>query len=670
MAGDDAMRPAAIDVSTRDAPSWPQPAPETIGPSPSTGVPAQPTSSSIAPSKAPDGNATRKTGYSPAKDDYISNAVPSGLTDIDSDGRLQDANGIPGMNLLLSLTLRLVPNAKDGEMSNAFDFTEAPPVLPSGSGTGQEHPLLKHSGPNATAQSNLTQPAASVVSPPSSSSTSAVSHQLHEAKSPSMLESIPNITSMDNTLLRPFAQANVPPNSASCLPSAFGSLDHTAQLDSLASAASETAAHEYGKVPLYPKNGNPSATVASIPTLLPPSQSSANYLPVMQQAPLGLPSLGTVQDAAPGTVTVEAARATTTSKAPNTVLLGQSNPQASLPASSGVPMSRDASLDSQSSLFSLPTSEPDFQQSGRAKLERDFSAPDRLGHSVPVSLQHMGEDEAQRKAIEAAVQNLNTHHQLAQTAALQHHQQKMGIPLKSAPEQDRKRTLEPTNGEAKRTRPSTPTPAEVKSKALGGSMPVHVEMQRSASANDLGSQKRFQCPKCSRAFARAYNLNTHLSTHDPDPSRAKPFPCPYKSCKAEGGRSFSRKHDLQRHVASVHEWEPEPGVNERTGEVVEGGDTGGLASLGLGAPGKKFRCEKCSRAFVRRDALRRHHCERAADHMQRPQPSAAPPYAVRDFSGEMVHQVAYQLMAEAETGASDQATPTENRTTSAISVAR
>ncbi|PWN98491.1 hypothetical protein FA09DRAFT_283308, partial [Tilletiopsis washingtonensis] len=60
-------------------------------------------------------------------------------------------------------------------------------------------------------------------------------------------------------------------------------------------------------------------------------------------------------------------------------------------------------------------------------------------------------------------------------------------------------------------------------------------------------------PKCDRAFARAYNLTTHISTHDPDPNRSKPFPCPYPSCKADGGRAFSRKHDLQRHVASTHE---------------------------------------------------------------------------------------------------------------------
>jgi transposase-like protein len=126
------------------------------------------------------------------------------------------------------------------------------------------------------------------------------------------------------------------------------------------------------------------------------------------------------------------------------------------------------------------------------------------------------------------------------------------------------------------------------------------------SSDNGGPAKRFQCTQCERAFARAYNLNTHLATHDPDPSRSKPFPCPYPSCKTDGGRSFSRKHDLQRHVASTHENEPEP----ITSTIGENGvrQTGALASLGLGTPGRKFRCDDCGRAFVRRDALKRHQC--------------------------------------------------------------
>lgn len=143
--------------------------------------------------------------------------------------------------------------------------------------------------------------------------------------------------------------------------------------------------------------------------------------------------------------------------------------------------------------------------------------------------------------------------------------------------------------------------------------------RRSAS----GPRKRFPCPKCDKAFARAYNLNTHLSTHDPDPNRSKPFPCPYPSCKSEGGRSFSRKHDLQRHVASIHENEAEPGIHGDPEEVI-GGETGGLVSLGLGTPGKKFRCESCGRSFVRRDACNRHQCDSSPSGRTSKSPSGTP----------------------------------------------
>lgn len=139
----------------------------------------------------------------------------------------------------------------------------------------------------------------------------------------------------------------------------------------------------------------------------------------------------------------------------------------------------------------------------------------------------------------------------------------------------------------------------------------HPNRSGDESSDNGGPAKRFQCTQCERAFARAYNLNTHLATHDPDPSRSKPFPCPYPSCKTDGGRSFSRKHDLQRHVASTHENEPEPITNT----IGENGvrQTGALASLGLGTPGRKFRCDDCGRAFVRRDALKRHQCTKVME---------------------------------------------------------
>ncbi|PFH49189.1 hypothetical protein AMATHDRAFT_148159 [Amanita thiersii Skay4041] len=59
-------------------------------------------------------------------------------------------------------------------------------------------------------------------------------------------------------------------------------------------------------------------------------------------------------------------------------------------------------------------------------------------------------------------------------------------------------------------------------------------------------RKKHKCPKCPRAFARAYNLKTHMGTHDPN--RLKPHICHHRNC----GRSFSRKHDLGRHLTSIH----------------------------------------------------------------------------------------------------------------------
>jgi ribosomal protein S26 len=177
------------------------------------------------------------------------------------------------------------------------------------------------------------------------------------------------------------------------------------------------------------------------------------------------------------------------------------------------------------------------------------------------------------------------------------------------------------------------------SAAQGITLPDHSDTNRredddgtkddSRGSQDGGPVKRFQCTQCERAFARAYNLNTHLATHDPDPARSKPFPCPYPSCKTDGGRSFSRKHDLQRHVASTHENEPEPTI-----DVNDERQMGGLASLGLGTPGRKFRCDECGRAFVRRDALKRHQCSKVMETSSEPTRRAeAPDYYTNAAAG-------------------------------------
>ncbi|KAL7424571.1 hypothetical protein Q5752_000255 [Cryptotrichosporon argae] len=63
-------------------------------------------------------------------------------------------------------------------------------------------------------------------------------------------------------------------------------------------------------------------------------------------------------------------------------------------------------------------------------------------------------------------------------------------------------------------------------------------------AND--PKKRHRCAVCGRGFARAFNLKSHLATHDP--LRPKPHQCPHPACK----RGFSRLHDLERHRQGIH----------------------------------------------------------------------------------------------------------------------
>jgi len=87
-------------------------------------------------------------------------------------------------------------------------------------------------------------------------------------------------------------------------------------------------------------------------------------------------------------------------------------------------------------------------------------------------------------------------------------------------------------------------------------------------------KKKYQCPNCPRAFARAFNLKTHRETHNPN--RSKPHSCPHPSC----GRSFSRKHDLGRHVTAIHRDSP-------------------VEDLDVGVErGSRSRCEKCGKSWV------------------------------------------------------------------------
>ncbi|KAF9914665.1 hypothetical protein FBU30_002419 [Linnemannia zychae] len=92
-----------------------------------------------------------------------------------------------------------------------------------------------------------------------------------------------------------------------------------------------------------------------------------------------------------------------------------------------------------------------------------------------------------------------------------------------------------------------------------------------ANTNPTGKPIPCPIPSCSKTFARPFNLNAHVKSHD----ILKPYGC--HLCT----RVFSRKHDLQRHIR-VH-----------TGS-------------------KPYVCVNCQKAFARTDALCRHYkCEEA-----------------------------------------------------------
>jgi len=91
---------------------------------------------------------------------------------------------------------------------------------------------------------------------------------------------------------------------------------------------------------------------------------------------------------------------------------------------------------------------------------------------------------------------------------------------------------------------------------------------------DNDPKKKHVCSTCHRAFARQFNLKTHMQTHDPN--RAKPFDCKHPGC----GRAFSRKHDLMRHLTSLH----------RTGAQ--------LSEQPTGVANGRTRCDQCGKSVV------------------------------------------------------------------------
>ncbi|KAF9452558.1 hypothetical protein P691DRAFT_804304 [Macrolepiota fuliginosa MF-IS2] len=92
---------------------------------------------------------------------------------------------------------------------------------------------------------------------------------------------------------------------------------------------------------------------------------------------------------------------------------------------------------------------------------------------------------------------------------------------------------------------STVSPINISAQLPQVQQPM-LQSRAMVDAQKVDPRKKYKCSHCPRAFARAYNLKTHKATHDPN--RLKPHVCPHRTC----GRSFSRKHDLGRHLVSIH----------------------------------------------------------------------------------------------------------------------
>ena len=75
--------------------------------------------------------------------------------------------------------------------------------------------------------------------------------------------------------------------------------------------------------------------------------------------------------------------------------------------------------------------------------------------------------------------------------------------------------------------------------------PIAVVAKKASAPKKKNTTKRFLCPHpgCGRAFARNFNLGSHVKSH----LGIRDFNCP------ECPKKFSRRHDRARHCAAVHD---------------------------------------------------------------------------------------------------------------------
>ncbi|KAI8846319.1 hypothetical protein BC829DRAFT_270038 [Chytridium lagenaria] len=79
----------------------------------------------------------------------------------------------------------------------------------------------------------------------------------------------------------------------------------------------------------------------------------------------------------------------------------------------------------------------------------------------------------------------------------------------------------------------------------GSSTPSAPNSPVIGSGEKVERKNTFVCtfPDCDKSFSKAYSLKTHHISH----SNQRPFCCLFCT-----GKSFARKHDLLRHVRTVH----------------------------------------------------------------------------------------------------------------------
>ncbi|CAO3567111.1 unnamed protein product [Mortierella alpina] len=122
-------------------------------------------------------------------------------------------------------------------------------------------------------------------------------------------------------------------------------------------------------------------------------------------------------------------------------------------------------------------------------------------------------------------------------------------------------------------------PSPLESAHSHGPPPVVGKHRRRRISSEEGARilvngvARFICHECNRYFTRANNLKMHRLTH----AGTKPYLCRYEDSAGDPCTSaFTRKHDLQRHVDSVH------------------------------LMATKFKCSHCGVECKRQDGFRRH----------------------------------------------------------------